>query len=130
MRFREELISSDGHNVSETPNGENGSGENARADICDARNSEGHRRETRLEIQKRTTDAIDRIAGSIASTRTSTVSLVKEQTEIAKSKNDQREQLHELEVRKRKLEELAFLLDHKVITNDEFISRVRAATAD
>jgi hypothetical protein len=90
------------------------------------------RRQTRLEIQNRTADAIDRIASSIDFTGHSTSDLMKdqlkvykEQAETAVERGKQKTEMHKVEIRKKLLEGLTFLRDNKVISNEEFSERAK-----
>jgi hypothetical protein len=86
-----------------------------------------------LEIQNRTADAIDRITVSIDLTGRLTIDMIKcqlqvykEQAETAVERGKQKTEMHKLEIRKKLLEELAFMRDNKVISKEEFAERAKA----
>jgi hypothetical protein len=71
---------------------------------------EVERQQTKLDIQRRTADAIDRIASSISDTGQSTTALMKRQLEVYQDKNTtvmestkQKSEMHKIETRKKQL---------------------------
>jgi hypothetical protein len=93
---------------------------------------EVERRQTKLDIQRRTADAIDRIASYILDTGQSTTALMKMQLEVYQDKNTtimertkQKSEMHKIEMRNKQLEEIAFLRDNMVISQEEFAKRAK-----
>jgi hypothetical protein len=50
----------------------------------------------------------------------------KEQAETAVERGKQKTEMHKIEIRKKLLEELAFLRDNEIISNEEFAERAKA----
>jgi hypothetical protein len=93
---------------------------------------EVERRQTKLGIQRRAADAINRIASSMSDTRQSTTALMKRQQEVYQDKNTtvmertkQKSEMHKVEMRKKQLEEIAILPDNMVISQEEFAKRAK-----
>jgi hypothetical protein len=81
------------------------------------------RPQSRIELQRRTADAIDRIANAISDTGLSTTDLMKKHLQVSENQNasmaeriKQKGEMHKVEMRKKQLEELAFLRDNMVIS--------------
>jgi hypothetical protein len=138
MRFREEMIAGKARNNADssaskatvTANGEV-------TNSAEQPNEEVERRQTRLEMQRRTADAIDRIASSISDTGQSTTELMRKQlkvlqekTKVALERTREKSEMHKIEIRKKKLEEIAFLRDNKLISQEEFAERPKTIISE
>lgn len=135
LRLRQELIEGNKRSNAESSGSRatvsaNGTVPNS-AERCNP-GEEVERRQTKLDIQKRTADAIDRIASSISVTGHSTTALMKRQLDVYQDQNTsvlertrQKSEMHKIEMRKKQLEEIAFLRDNMVISQEEFAERAK-----
>jgi hypothetical protein len=138
MRLRQEMIAGKARNNADssasratvTANGEV-------TNSAEQPNEEVERRQTRLKMQMRTTDAIDRIASSISDTGQSTTELIRKQVQVLQEKTQaalertrEKSEMQKIEIRKKKLEEIAFLRDNKEISEEEFAERAKTIISE